>query len=46
MLGNGRLVGQGSHDELMASCGVYREIYFSQFPEERAAETAQKEGAL
>ena len=46
VLGNGRLVGQGTHDELMASCDVYREIYFSQFPEERAAETAQKEGAL
>ena len=30
----------------MASCDVYREIYFSQFPEERATETAQKEGAL
>ena len=46
VLGNGRLVGQGTHDELMASCDVYREIYFSQFPEERAAETAQKEGVL
>ena len=37
VLGNGRLAGQGTHDELMESCGVYREIYFSQFPEERAA---------
>ena len=24
-------------DELMKTCEVYREIYFSQFPEERAA---------
>ena len=27
----------GNHDELMKTCEVYREIYFSQFPEERAA---------
>ena len=35
VLDNGRLVGNGTHDELMHNCEVYREIYFSQFPEER-----------
>lgn len=37
VLDNGRLAGTGTHDELMRSCALYREIYFSQFPEERAA---------
>lgn len=36
VLDNGALAGAGTHDELMRSCEVYREIYFSQFPEERA----------
>ena len=36
VLDNGTLAGAGTHDELMRSCAVYREIYFSQFPEERA----------
>ena len=35
VLDNGRLKGKGTHDELMKDCEVYREIYFSQFPEER-----------
>ena len=37
VLGNGTLEGNGTHDVLMKTCEVYREIYFSQFPEERAA---------
>lgn len=37
VLDNGRLAGTGTHDELMRSCALYREIYFSQFPEERTA---------
>lgn len=37
VLDNGRLAGRGTHDELMKDCALYREIYFSQFPEERAA---------
>ena len=36
VLDNGALAGAGTHEELMRTCGVYREIYFSQFPEERA----------
>ena len=37
----GMLAGCGTHDELMRSCEVYQEIYYSQFPEERP--TAGKE---
>ena len=35
VLDDGMLVGKGTHDMLINSCEVYREIYFSQFPEER-----------
>lgn len=31
VLDDGELVGQGTHDELMKSCDVYREIYTSQY---------------
>ena len=34
VLDDGVLVGQGTHEELLASCGVYQEIYYSQFPKE------------
>ena len=37
VLDDGRTAGFGTHEELMAGCGVYREIYYSQFPEERPA---------
>ncbi|MBQ4207111.1 MAG: ABC transporter ATP-binding protein, partial [Clostridia bacterium] len=36
VLDGGRLVGQGSHDELLRTCEVYREIYDSQFRKEGA----------
>ena len=36
VLNDGELVGKGIHDDLIRSCEIYREIYFSQFPEERA----------
>ncbi len=35
VMDDGRIVGQGTHDELMKSCSVYQEIYYSQFPEEK-----------
>ncbi len=35
VLDDGEAVGQGTHEELMQSCEIYREIYYSQFPEER-----------
>jgi ABC-type multidrug transport system fused ATPase/permease subunit len=34
VLDDGEVVGTGTHDELLASCEVYRDIYRSQFPEE------------
>ena len=36
VLDDGELVGCGTHDELMASCDVYREIHESQFRREQA----------
>lgn len=36
VLDNGRLVGRGTHDELLRSCAVYREIHESQFKKEEA----------
>lgn len=32
---DGRLAGSGTHEELMRSCRVYQEIYYSQFPQEK-----------
>ena len=37
VLDDGRLVGSGTHDALMKDCEVYREIYYSQFPDEKEA---------
>ncbi len=34
VLDDGELAGAGTHDELLASCPVYQEIYYSQFPKE------------
>jgi ABC-type multidrug transport system fused ATPase/permease subunit len=36
VLDDGELVAQGTHDELLTSCEVYREIYYSQFSKEEA----------
>ena len=36
VLDEGRLVGRGTHDELLETCPVYREIYDSQFKKEDA----------
>jgi ABC-type multidrug transport system fused ATPase/permease subunit len=36
VLDNGRVAGLGSHQELLASCELYREIYFSQYEKEEA----------
>ncbi|MCQ2539119.1 MAG: ABC transporter ATP-binding protein/permease [Acetatifactor sp.] len=43
-LDDGEMAGIGTHDELMASCDVYREIYFSQYPEERLAAARKQKG--
>ena len=37
VLDDGKLVGFGSHDELMNSCELYKEIYYSQYPFEKEA---------
>ena len=34
VLDDGRLAGKGTHEELLDSCPVYQEIYYSQFPRE------------
>ena len=36
VLDDGRMVGYGTHDDLMDSCPEYQEIYYSQFPKEVA----------
>lgn len=52
VLEEGEMAGIGTHEELLADCGVYQEIYYSQYPEERpgavkgqAEEKAGKEKA-
>ena len=35
VLDDGCQAGSGTHEELLASCAVYQEIYYSQFPDER-----------
>lgn len=35
VLEDGELVGMGKHEELLASCEIYQEIYYSQFPKEQ-----------
>ena len=35
VLDDGNMVGFGSHNELMKNCEMYKEIYYSQYPEER-----------
>ena len=37
VLADGKLVGFGNHDELMKSCELYKEIYYSQYPFEKEA---------
>lgn len=37
VLDDGELVGFGSHNELMKSCELYKEIYYSQYPFEKEA---------
>ena len=34
VLDDGLLVGKGTHEQLLESCPVYQEIYYSQFPKE------------
>lgn len=34
VLDDGHVAGQGTHEELLSSCAVYQEIYYSQYPKE------------
>ena len=40
VLDDGRLVGKGTHGQLLEQCEVYQEIYYSQFQKEGAADEA------
>ena len=40
VLDDGRIAGQGTHEELLKSCEVYQEIYYSQFEREEGKEGA------
>ncbi len=44
VLDDGNVAGMGTHEELLKSCEVYQEIYYSQF--ERTSEGRKKEGAF
>lgn len=48
VLDDGEMAGIGTHEELLKSCGVYQEIYYSQYPEERlkAAGHRSEEGGV
>ena len=42
VLDDGLLVGAGKHEELLKTCPVYQEVYYSQFPKEAVSdETAE-----
>lgn len=44
VLDDGKLVASGKHEELLADCQVYQEIYYSQLPKEKEAKE-DKEGS-
>lgn len=46
VLDNGNLAGKGTHDELLQTCETYREIYFSQFPEEKVKYASAPAGGM
>ncbi len=44
VLDDGHLAGSGTHEELLESCGIYQEIYYSQYPDERPAQGKAVQG--
>ncbi len=44
VLDDGEMAGIGTHDQLLDNCDVYREIYFSQYPEERLKAAKTEKG--
>ncbi len=45
LLDDGKLVGSGNHEELLAKNQIYQEIYYSQFPEEKPNRPPSDEAA-
>lgn len=45
VLDDGQMVGVGTHEELLKTCEVYREIYYSQYPKEKQ-EVSSMEGGV
>jgi len=46
VLDEGAAVGMGTHEQLMNSCEVYREIYFSQYDESKENNSAEGGAAV
>jgi len=44
VLEDGEMAGLGTHEELLAGCSVYQEIYYSQYPDERTDVSRQEGG--
>lgn len=44
VLDDGKLAGLGRHEDLLRTCPVYREIFYSQFPEKRPGQRDNAEG--
>lgn len=44
VLDDGEIAGLGTHEELLKSCTVYQEIYYSQYPEKARADGMQSDG--
>lgn len=44
VLDDGEVAGIGTHDELLKDCGVYQEIYYSQYSDERPKAAKTQEG--
>ncbi len=42
VLDDGEAVGLGTHEELLADCSVYQEIYYSQYPDKRSGQEVQE----
>ena len=44
VLDDGEMAGIGTHEELLEGCEVYREIYYSQYPEEHLKAAREQKG--
>jgi ABC-type multidrug transport system fused ATPase/permease subunit len=44
VLDDGEMVGMGTHAELLRSCPVYQEIYYSQFDREESDVSSKTDG--